>query len=275
MVSTRTVLVFCFLNFVLAAALFVQIFSFDSLRMPLANVDKIASIHIYKGFGDENLEIAYDAVLDFKKKAARALNDDAVKAFIVNVWSSGGDLGIFSDMYDFLMYIRNKKPVVVFTMNAKSGGFVTALAGSRVVVSDNAFLGQLGSIMVIKNPSEPTLNILVVPSGPFKSLGYRPITPEEEALLKISVEHSLDFLKNAVIKARGERLKPGILEEIDDARFISAETAKEFGLIDEVGTYAVAVEEALRLTGLSREGTTIVEYENGAERIAPENIYLH
>ena len=110
---------------------------------------------------------------------------------------------------------------------------------------------------------------------PFKSLGYRPITPEDEALLKISVEHSLDFLENAVIKARGERLKPGILEEIDDARFISVETAKEFGLIDEVGTYVVAVEEALRLAGLYRERTTIIEYENGAEKIAPENIYLH
>lgn len=80
------------------------------------------------------------------------------------------------------------------------------------------------------------LKSISLTTGPFKGLGVigEPITTEQETFLQDRVNSMNQFFLNDITAGRG--IRGGQLDAIADGRFWPAAEAKDFGLIDEIGS---------------------------------------
>lgn len=180
------------------------------------------------------------------------IRDERVKAIVVRIDSPGGTVGASQEIFEELRKARKIKPVVISIGNiATSGGLYVALGGNKIFASPGSITGSVGVIMQIPNLEKVLKKIgieaEVIKSGEFKDTGsfYRAITPKEKEYLqeKVNIIHK-QFVK-AIAEER--KISESYLKEIADGRIFTGEEAVKLGLVDKLGTFWDAVEEAKNL----------------------------
>jgi len=69
------------------------------------------------------------------------------KAVIVHINSPGGTVSGSEELYDSLMRVKAKKPVVIVVDGlAASGGYIAAMAGDQIMAKQSAIVGSIGVI---------------------------------------------------------------------------------------------------------------------------------
>jgi protease-4 len=77
------------------------------------------------------------------------------RAVIVHVDSPGGTTAGSEQLYDSLMRLKEKKPlVIVVDSMAASGGYITALAGDHIVAQQTSLVGSIGVLFQYPNVAD-------------------------------------------------------------------------------------------------------------------------
>lgn len=191
------------------------------------------------------------------------VRDEKVKAIVVRIDSPGGTVGASQEIFEELKKARKIKPVVISIGNiATSGGLYVALGGNKIFASPGSITGSVGVILQIPNLEKFLKKIgieaEVIKSGEFKDTGsfYRSITPREREYL----QEKVNMIHRQFVKAIAEerKLSETHLREIANGKIFTGEEALQLGLIDRLGTFWDAVEEAKSLAKI-REAKLIYQ----------------
>src|SRR6478736_1024102 len=121
-------------------------------------------------------------------EALERLEKSSHAAVIIHINSPGGTTAGSEQLYDALMRLKTKKPLVVVVEGlAASGGYITAIAADHIVAQQSSLVGSIGVLFQYPNFTEllKTVGVKVeeVKSSPLKAApnGYEPTSPEARA----------------------------------------------------------------------------------------------
>ncbi|MEW6518911.1 MAG: signal peptide peptidase SppA [Thermodesulfobacteriota bacterium] len=191
----------------------------------------------------------------------------SVKAVVVRIDSPGGAVGASQEIFSEIARLNKVKPVVASMGSvAASGGYYAALGAGKIVASPGTLTGSMGVIFKFPNLEKIFQKIgykdEVIKSGELKDIGSpsRPLTAEERSLL----QGLLDEVHEQFIRdiAQSRNLPAEDVRKVADGRIFSGETAKNLGLIDQLGNFNDAVSLAASLAGMESETPTLVYPED-------------
>ena len=182
-----------------------------------------------------------------RSEALERLAESNAKAVIVHINSPGGTVAGSEELYDSLIKVKAKKPMVVVVDGlAASGGYIAAMASDRIVAQQSAIVGSIGVIFQYPNVTEllKTIGVQVetIKSSPLKAApsGYEPTTPEARAAVESIVRDSFDWFKGLVRDRR--HLDDALLQKVSDGRVFTGRQAVELKLIDGLGDEQAAID---------------------------------
>src|SRR3954469_13153564 len=90
-----------------------------------------------------------------RSEALTRLADSNAKAVIIHINSPGGTVAGSEELYDSLMRLKAKKPMVVVVDGlAASGGYIAAMASDRIMAQQSSIVGSVGVIFQFPNFTE-------------------------------------------------------------------------------------------------------------------------
>ena len=162
---------------------------------------KVAVVELYGQITDSR---------DFVRQIKRWTEDSEVKAIVLDINSPGGAVAPSQEMYEQVLKARAEGKIVVasFRSVAASGGYYVGCAADRIVSNPGTLTGSIGVIL-----SFPTAKKLfdkigigweTIKSGDLKDVGSmsRPMTPEEERMLKAVIDDTYEQFVEAVSEGR-------------------------------------------------------------------------
>lgn len=253
-----------------SVSLFVGILSATLPSLQTKNSNQVANFNNIMYSGDKIALISLDGVIssennssellgspntavNVQKLLKKATDDPQVKGILLQINSPGGTVGQSQEIYNTILRLRKKKPVVIAMSDiAASGGYYIASAGDRIFANPGTLTGSIGVIMSsfnVKNLVSNKLGIdsVVIKSGKFKDIGspYRTMTQDEKNLLQDVVNSTYQQFVKAITKGRVERndnykiakrdLTAQRLKKYADGRIFTGETAYKLGFVDELG----------------------------------------
>src|SRR6187431_3453533 len=179
-------------------------------------------------------------------EALERLEKSQAVAVIVHINSPGGTTAGSEQLYDALVRLKAKKPVVIVVEGlAASGGYIAAIAGDHIVAQSSSLVGSIGVLIQFPNVADlmKTLGVKVeeVKSSPLKAApnGFEPTSPEARAALDALVKDSYAWFRGLVKERRG--MDDALLEKVADGRVFTGRQAVELKLIDQLGDEKAAV----------------------------------
>jgi len=180
------------------------------------------------------------------KQLDQLAKSSAARAVIVHIDSPGGTTGSSEQLYDSLMRLKEKKPLVIVVDGlAASGAYITALAGDHIVARQTSLVGSIGVLFQFPNVAELLNKIGVkvetIKSTPLKAApdGYEPTSPEARAAIDAIIKDSYAWFKGLVQDRR--HLNDEELQAVDDGRVFTGRQAVGLKLIDEIGDERSAI----------------------------------
>jgi len=185
-------------------------------------------------------------------------DDESIKAVLVRIDSPGGIVGPSQEIYQRLLKLKGKKPIIV-SMGAlgASGAYYIACAADTIYALPGTLTGSIGVLMEFVDVSEGIAKLGIkagsITSGNLKDAGspFRPMTEVERAYFKDVIDDTHAQFVEAV--AKGRRLPIDKVRELANGRIYTGRQAKNLGLVDRLGGYDQALEEAKRLAGITGE----------------------
>ncbi|MDA9409085.1 MULTISPECIES: signal peptide peptidase SppA [unclassified Bradyrhizobium] len=200
-----------------------------------------------------------------RTRALERLENSQAAAVIVHVNSPGGTTAGSEQLYDSLMRLKAKKPLVVVVEGlAASGGYITAIASDHIIAQQSSLVGSIGVLFQFPNVAEllKTIGVKVeeVKSTPLKAApnGFEPTSPEARAALDALVKDSYAWFKDLVKQRRG--MDDTQLEKVVDGRVFTGRQAIDLKLIDQLGDEKTAVTWLEEQKGV-KKGLSVRDYK--------------
>ncbi|HEY0329076.1 MAG TPA: signal peptide peptidase SppA [Rhodopseudomonas sp.] len=179
-------------------------------------------------------------------EALERLEKSAAAAVVVHINSPGGTTAGSEQLYDALVRLKAKKPLVVVVEGlAASGGYIAAIASDHIVAQQSSLVGSIGVLFQFPNFTElmKTVGVKVeeVKSSPLKAApnGFEPTSPEARAALESLVKDSYAWFRGLVKDRRG--MDDQLLDKVADGRVFTGRQAVDLKLIDQLGDEKTAV----------------------------------
>src|ERR1700734_715144 len=179
-------------------------------------------------------------------EALERLADSKAAAVIVHINSPGGTTAGSEQLYDALVQLKAKKPLVVVIEGlAASGGYITAIAADHIIAQQTSLVGSIGVLFQFPNFTDlmKTVGVKVeeVKSSPLKAApnGFEPTSPEARAALDSLVKDSYAWFRGLVKERRA--MDDAQLEKVADGRVFTGRQAVDLKLIDQLGDEKTAV----------------------------------
>jgi len=189
-----------------------------------------------------------------------AATDDSLAAVVLHIDSGGGSALASDLMWRELSLLARKKPVVAYLGDiAASGGYYIALPAHKIVCQPATLTGSIGVITAKLITSEAyhkvAANRVSLRRGKNADLyaDSRPWLGEQRDKIEDSIAVTYRTFKDRV--AAGRNLSDEQLEELAGGRVWTGSQAVKNGLVDALGDFAVAVEQACRLANLPTDGS--------------------
>jgi protease IV len=170
----------------------------------------------------------------------------AARAVVVHIDSPGGTTAGSEQLYDSLMRVKEKKPLVIVVDGlAASGGYITALAGDHIVARQTSLVGSIGVLFQYPNVADLLSKIGVkvesIKSSPLKAApdGFEPTSPEARAAIESIIKDSYAWFKGLVQDRR--HLTGDELQTVADGRVFTGHQAISLKLVDEIGDERAAI----------------------------------
>jgi protease IV len=232
-------------------------------------------------------------------------DDDRVKAIILRVDSPGGGVSDSQEIYREVKRVkeeRKKKVVVSMGSVAASGGYYISCPADYIFANPGTITGSIGVIAEWLNYKElaewAKVKPVVFKTGEFKDTGSgtRELSERERQYFQGLINQMYGQFVSAVAdgrKGRGtegqELTDPEKVKPLADGRVFTGQTAKENGLVDELGSYEDALKYTAKLIGMKgepqiitppkeREGFTLLDLLLGAtplKNVFPSGLPKH
>ncbi len=177
---------------------------------------------------------------------------------IVHINSPGGTTAGSEQLYDALVRLKAKKPLVVVVEGlAASGGYITAIASDHIIAQQSSLVGSIGVLFQFPNVSEllKTVGVKVeeVKSSPLKAApnGFEPTSPEARDALDALVKDSYAWFKGLVKERRG--MDDAQLDKVADGRVFTGHQAVGLKLIDQLGDEKTALTWLTEQKGVKKD----------------------
>jgi protease-4 len=174
-----------------------------------------------------------------------ARNADDIKAVVMIIDSPGGSASAGHDIYYQVRKLRETKPVVASMETlAASAAYQIGVGANEIYGKPASIIGNIGVIM--GQPQPETLSERFLTTGPFKSTGGSATS----YLQKLDLLHA-DF-RDSVIAERSQAPNPLKLapDQVATGEIWIGIEAKEYGIIDELGSTLDAIDRASEMAGL-------------------------
>jgi protease-4 len=182
----------------------------------------------------------------------------AVKAVVVRIESPGGGVAAAQEIYDAILSLRERKPVVGSLGGvAASAGYYIASACQAIVANPGTITGSIGVIMELGNVQGLLKKIgvqaEVLKAGEYKDMGspVRPLTSSERRLFQEMIDSVHVQFIDAV--ADGRNMDAERVRALADGRIFSGEQARALGLVDALGGLQDAIAMAAERAGIVGE----------------------
>lgn len=228
-----------------------------------------------------------DVILDSKEVLDRVKlyeDRDDVKAVIFRMETPGGSVAASQELANAVVRLRDKGKIVVTSVAnlGASGGYYVACQSNAIVVNPGSLVGSIGVIMEHFDIHELTDRIGIrsdaIASGAMKEAGtpFRPMRPEERALIKTVIDDAYDQFRGTVLKGRWSAIAraAGVeekdsaaieraLDAVADGRILTGSQAVDVGLADDLGDLVDATKIAGELAGIKGEPNVIIDEPKG------------
>lgn len=176
--------------------------------------------------------------------------DPAITAILLRVDSPGGGVAASQEIYDQVKKASVSKTVVVsMGAVAASGGYYVALPAQVIVANPGTVTGSIGVIMEFPVIDELLgkigIDFEVIKSTEHKDIGspFRKMNDKERKLLSDVVMDVYDQFVDATASERDLPLDSVL--KVADGRILTGRQAKNYGLVDTLGSF----EDAVLITG--------------------------
>jgi len=235
--------------------------------------DKILLIDIFGPITNQPLLIQNVGIIPGMTARVRqeleiAFNDQNIRGVLLRIDSPGGTITDSDIIYHSLMEFKKAKKIkIVAAMGdiAASGALYIAMAADEIYAHPTSVTGSIGVIMEHVEYGD-LLNKLGVKSDPITSGKYKDITSpyrkmsdEERALLQAVVSAQFEKFIRVVQDGR-PRMNSQQIRSIADGRIMTADEAKERGLIDGIGYLDDVYKRMTQLSGFATN--KLVRYSN-------------
>ena len=221
---------------VIAAIVTVAVVATPAGRGAFTTSGAIARVHIDGLIRSDNDRV----------EALERLEKSSAAAVVVHINSPGGTTAGSEQLYDALVRLKAKKPLVIVVEGlAASGGYIAAIAADHIVAQQSSLVGSIGVLFQYPNFTElmKTVGVKVeeVKSSPLKAApnGFEPTSPEARAALDSLVKDSYAWFRGLVKDRRG--MDDGLLEKVADGRVFTGRQAVELKLVDALGDEKTAI----------------------------------
>ena len=193
----------------------------------------------------------------------RLQENDDVKAVVLRINSPGGSAYGSEQLWYAISQLKKEKPVIVSMGEyAASGGYYMSCNADTIVADPTTLTGSIGIFGMYPNVKGLTdkigLDFDVVKTNEYADFGAtgRPMNEGEKALMQKMVNQGYDLFLTRCSEGRGIAREE--LDKIAQGRVWTGSTAKELGLVDELGGLDRALEIACRKAGI--DAYTVVSY---------------
>jgi protease-4 len=187
----------------------------------------------------------------FSKKIRQVRQDEDVKAVVLRINSPGGSVTGSEKIQREVFLTHQKKPVIVSMGNyAASGGYWIATGTNHIFAAPNTITGSIGvfglrlNVQKLANDNGVTWDTVKTNQYADSNTISRPKTPQELAIAQKSVNQVYDQFLNKVAQAR--KLPKQKVAQIAQGRVWLGQTAKQLGLVDQIGGIDDAIEYAAK-----------------------------
>ena len=187
---------------------------------------------------------------------SKARKDNKIKAIVFRINSPGGDALASEIIRHEVELTAAVKPVIVSMGDvAGSGGYWIATPGTRIVAGYTSLTGSIGAYGLIPNLQKLLTDKIGitfdgVETNKLAGAGslFRPMTDMEKAVFDDQLTQTYNHFLEHVSKTR--KMTTQQVDAIGQGRIWAGVTAKEKGLIDEIGGIQKAIELAAAEAGL-------------------------
>lgn len=212
-----------------------------------------------------------------------ALQDNAVKAILLDIDSPGGEAGGVFDLADKIFAARKVKPIwAVANDEAFSAAYAIAAATDRIYLSRTGGVGSIGVIAVHLDQSvaeaDAGLKYTAIYAGEHKNdlSPHEPLSDPARAQLQTEVDRVYALFTETVARMRG--LDLAAIKETEAALYFGEQSVAA-GLADRIGTMGDALSDltkkiarpsSLTTRTLKRKETPMTENTQPTEDMDPE-----
>ncbi len=225
----------------------------------------------YKNTKDQSIAVLkVEGVISESEKILKAIRDirdnQNIKAVILRINSPGGLVAPSQEIFEEVKRLKDEnKKFVVASMEtvAASGGYYVACAADSIVANPGTLTGSIGVKMDFANLEKLYEWLKVKPytltSGRFKDIGSpnRDMTPDEKKLILDMIQNIYEQFTSVVLESRKGKIKKEELAKVADGRVMTGHQALQYGLVDRLGSFEDAVDEAKKLAGITGEPNII------------------
>ena len=203
-------------------------------------------------------------------------DDETIKAVILRVNSPGGSAFASEQIWNEVVKLKEKKPVIVSMGDyAASGGYYISCAADTIIAQPNTLTGSIGIFGMFPNPhklitDKLKLNVETVKSNKHADLGsmFRPYSTDERAIMQRYINRGYALFTKRC--ADGRQMNIADIEAVAQGRVWTGEMAMELGLVDLLGGIELAKDIAADMAGI--ENYTLISYP---EPMSPLDMLLN
>jgi protease IV len=182
--------------------------------------------------------------------------DTTVKAIVMRVNSPGGSAVASDIIWRELSLAVKQKPVVISMGNyAASGGYYISAPATKIYANPTTISGSIGVFGLIPDAEKllddklglSTEVVNTNKNSDFPSF-YRPMNVYEKEVMQLNIEQVYGDFVNKV--ASGRKMAAEAVDNIGQGRVWDGKSAKNIGLVDEMGGLNDAINGAAQLAGI-------------------------
>lgn len=219
----------------------------------LENEDKIVVVTLEGVIGRKE-KLNYKKVHRIFKSIKK---DKAVKGVVVKINSPGGEVFETDLIHHEISKFSKEMPLVVyFSDYAASGGYYISVAADTIVSSPCCLTGSIGIYGSFFNAKKLSDKLGVVYETekiqPYADLGVpmKDMTNEEKQLVYDGIKRGYENFLGLVAEGRNKTRDE--VDKVARGRVWLGSVAKDIGLVDEVGTMALALDKVAQKAGINK-----------------------
>ena len=222
-----------------------------------------------RGSGDKIAVVDINDVIFSSEKTVEQIKnyreDKSIKAIILRINSPGGGVAASQEIYEEVKRTRDSGKIIVVSMGsiAASGGYYISCGANLIVANPGSLTGSIGVIMQFINFKDLAEKLGIkettIKSGDLKDSGnpFRDVNNKDSVYFQDIIDNTFTQFTEVVAKER--KMNLDTLMKYANGRVFTGLQAKEYGLVDSLGTFEDAIRITAGIAGIEGEPRIIRE----------------